>query len=123
MVRFGCMICFGTVVLLLFLYISIQPVTVKTTLGTVAEKQADFEGCRLILSNAILGEQKGRFIRFKSTVDNRYDVVLVLKNVEVTDATTFRCYDMGLMTEAVFGCPFRPPFILLIDGEPIRPDP
>lgn len=119
--RAGYMACIGITVFLLFLYISIQPVTVKTTLGTVAEKQADFEGCRLILANAIHGERSGPFIRFKSAVDHRYDVVLTLREDAPDDCTVFRCYCVGIMNDRIAGCPFEPPFVLLIHGEPTDP--
>ena len=118
--RLGILICCGTIVFLILLYVSIQPKCVKTTLGNIAEKNADFEGCRITITNAILGEKAGPFIRFKSTVDSRYDVVLMSKEPITGDC--FRCYCVGLMTERVMGCPFDPPFVFLIDGVPTHPD-
>lgn len=114
--RVGFLLCLGSVVFLILLYVSIRPQCVKTAIGTVAEKNADFEGCRMTVTNAILGEQSGRFIRFRSTVDHRWDVVMAMRDGSEFRGTEFQCYNVGLTENRILGCPFDPPFIFLIDA-------
>lgn len=101
---------------IIFLYWANQPVAaVRTTLGSVAEKNANFGYRRVIVTNAILGERIGKYIRFKSAIDSRYDVVISLSEPETvpSDCTIFRGYCYGLQNEEPDGCPFQAPFILI----------
>lgn len=114
-------IVFFFTVNIIFLYWVNQPAApVRTTMGSVAEKNANFSYRRVIVTNAILGERVGKYIRFKSTIESRYDVVISLSDPETVpaDCTVFRGYCYGLRDEAPDDCPFDAPFILIEFGQP-----
>lgn len=108
---------------IIFVYwVNIPPTPVRATLGSVAEKSADFGYRRVIVTNAIMGERVGKYIRFKAGVDSRHDLVIVLKDSTNTpaDCTVFSGYCYGLQDETPEDCPFNAPFILIEFAQPAR---
>lgn len=105
-----------------FYWANLPSPPVRTTVGALAEKNANFGYRRVVLTNGILGERSGRYIRFKSTVESRHDVVLVLSNPDDVpeDCTVFQGYCYGLQDEADDDCPFSAPFILVEFAQPGR---
>ena len=106
-----------------FFWISQPAAPVRTTLGSLSEKSADFSYRRVVVTNAILGERNGRFIRFKATVEHRHDVLLILKDPDQTpeNCTVFAGYCYGYRESPVDECPFSAPFILIEFVTPSQP--
>jgi hypothetical protein len=105
-----------------FVWISMPPSPVKTTLGAVSEQTSDFSYRRIVLSNCILGTRKGRFIHFPTATDRRHDVILILKEPDSTpvDCTVFAGYCYGVQTESIDGLDVQPPFIVIDYATPVR---
>ena len=120
-VKCGIVLFFSVNVIFIY-WVNLPPAPVRTTLGSVAEKSADFSYRRVIVTNAILGERVGRFIRFKSTVEHRHDVILSLEDSDTsTDGcTVFSGYCYGIQDEPEEDCPFKSPFILIAFATPDR---
>lgn len=92
----------------------------KVTLGTIANKQVDLTGCRLVIVNCIQGKRVGRSIIFEPPDDSRHCVILSLADAEVEPTiTTFRGYCIGVFDERVPECPHDPPFLYVVDVRPI----
>lgn len=107
-------VSFVTLNVFCFAWMTAPATPVKTTIGAIAEKSSDFSDRRVILGNCILGERKGRFIRFKATVDHRHDVLFVLRYPDSTpqDCTVFSGYCYGIES-GYDDCPFEGPFLLI----------
>lgn len=118
-VRIG-FVLFVSLNVVCFYWASMPANPVRTTLGSLAEKNADFRYRSVILTNSIMGERNGRFIRFKSTVNYRHDVVLVLMAPDMTpnDCVIYSGYCYGLWEEEYQDCPFPAPFILVEYAKP-----
>jgi hypothetical protein len=94
--------------------------TVQVTLGTLANKQTDLTGCRVIIVNCITGKRVGRFVYFDTTDDSRRCVVFALAATEVEPTvTTFRGYVVGVFDERIPGCDHDPPFLYVMDCRPV----
>lgn len=121
LVKIG-IVLFFSINIVFFYWVNIPPEPVRTTLGSVAEKTADFGYRRIVVTNAIQGERVGKYIRFKSTIDSRHDVVIALRNPESVsaDCTVFAGYCYGLQEDGPDDCPFDAPFIMIGFAQPGR---
>ena len=106
-----------------FFWVSQPTAPVKTTMGSLSEKSADFRYQRAVITNGIMGERIGKFIRFKAGTNERHDVILILKDPDLTpDAcTAFAGYCYGFQDTPIPDCPFQPPFILIEFATPAQP--
>lgn len=112
------------IVVLVFVW-AVWPTRCATvTLGTIANKQVDLTGCRLIIINCIEGKRAGRYLFFDTIDPARNCVVFALAEGEVEPTvTTFRGYVVGVMDERIPGCDHDTPFLYVVDVRPIRPAP
>lgn len=108
--------CFAVV--MIFLYVrETKPVT--ASIGTLADRNNDFIGRRIVITNCGTGKRVGRYLFFDTIDPGRHCVVLSLADSKVEPTvTTFRGYVVGIFDEAVPTCHHEPPFLFVIDVKP-----
>lgn len=93
----------------------------RVSIGTLSTKSEDHTRRRVIITNAASGERRGKFIVFKATLDNSYDVVFVLVSTVTEVDSTVTCFSgvcEGVRVTELPGCPCDTPFVLVTSVEP-----
>ena len=98
-----------------------RPVAAKSVpIGELAEKDRNFRGQSIRVTNAGAGVKAGRFLIFKMDSATRHHVVLVLsgEEVETGGVTCWAGICSGVRVTGLPGCPCPAPFVLVESAEP-----
>lgn len=87
---------------------------VPITLGDIADREKNYSGRTVRISNAGGGKLHGRYLVFQQTLSTRRHVVLAMSGP--VEGTVFTGFCSGVRITSIPGCPCEPPFVLVEGG-------